>query len=80
MLDHLTKNNHRHGTTMFNEKLREAVIRVMEDEEKDAEHNANNVTTDTLFQPSVTVNAQNKDANVTYERNCFSGIIAEMMK
>ena len=48
MLDHLTKNNHRHGTTMFNEKLREAVIRVMEDEEKDAEHNANNVTTDTF--------------------------------
>ena len=80
MLDHLIEHNIFHGTPMSNEKLREAVIRVVADEEKNAKRNVNNVTTDTLFQSSVTVNAQNKDANVTYERNCFSGIIAETMK
>ena len=52
----------------------------MEDEEKDAKRNVNNVTTDTLFQSPVTVNAQKKDANVTYERRIASGIIVETMK
>ena len=54
---------------MSNKKLREAVIIVMEDEEKYVERNVNNVTTDTLFQSPVTVNAQKKDANMTYVPN-----------
>ena len=49
----------------------------MEDEEKYAERNVNNVTTDTLFQSPVTINAQKKDANVTYERRFAPGILAE---
>ena len=52
----------------------------MEDEEKDAERNGNNVTTDNLFQSPVTINAQNKDTNVTYERRIASGILAETIK
>ena len=38
----------------------------MEDEEKYAERNVNNVTTVTLFQSPLAVNAQKKYANVTY--------------
>ena len=60
MLDQIIKHNHRHGTPMSNEKLQEAVIRIMEDKERDAKRNVNNVTTDTLFQSPVTVNAQKK--------------------
>ena len=49
VLDRLIKHNHRHVTPISNEKLQEVVIRVIEDEEKDAKRNDNNVTTDTLF-------------------------------
>ena len=52
----------------------------MEEEEKYAGINANNVITDNLFQYSVTINAQKKDANVTYERQIASGILAETIK
>ena len=34
MLDQLIEHNHRRGTPMSNDKLREEVIRLMEDEEK----------------------------------------------
>ena len=57
MLDHLIKHNHCHGTPMSNKKLREAVIRVVEDEEKEAKRNVNNVTMDTLSWSPVTFNA-----------------------
>ena len=52
----------------------------MEYEEKYAKCNVNNVTTYTSFQSPVTINAQNKYANVTYERQIASGIIAETIK
>ena len=52
----------------------------MEDEEKDAERNVNNVTTYTSFQSPVTINAQKKYANVAYERRIASGILAETIK
>ena len=52
----------------------------MEEEEKDAKRNVNNITTDNLFQSPVTINAQKKDANVTYERRIASGILAETIK
>ena len=75
MLDHLIEYNHCHGTSMSNKNLREAVIRVMEDEEKDSECNVKNVTTGTLFQFPVTVNEQKKYTNVTYEIRIDSGIL-----
>ena len=34
MLARVIKHNHHHDTPMYNENLREAVIRVIEDEEK----------------------------------------------
>ena len=52
----------------------------MEQEEKDDKRNVNNVTTDTLFQTPVTINAQNKNANVTNERRIALRILAEMIK
>ena len=72
MLDHLIRHNQCHGTPMSNKKLQEAVIRVMEDEEKYAKHNINKIIMDTLFQSPATINAQKKDANVTYERQIGS--------
>ena len=44
------------------------------------ELNVNNVTKYTLFQSPATINAQEKDANVTYERRIASGILAETIK
>ena len=58
MLDYLLNDNERHGTSFSRKNLQGAVIRVMED-------NVNNITIDTLFQSPFTINAQNKDANVT---------------
>ena len=52
----------------------------MEEEEKYAKRNVNNVTTDTLFQSHVTINAQKKYANVTYERRLDLSILAETIK
>ena len=52
----------------------------MEDEEKYAKRNTNNVTTDNLFQSPVTVNARNKDANVTYQRQISPGTLEETIK
>ena len=52
----------------------------MEGEEKDAKRKVNNVTTDTLFQSPVTINAQKKDAHVTYERQIASGILSKTIK
>ena len=52
----------------------------MEDKEKDAYRNVNNITMDTMFQSPVTINAQKKDANVKYERQIASDILAETIK
>ena len=68
IFDSLLEHNHRHGTPLYSKNLQEAVIKVTEEEEKYSERNINNVTTDTLFQYPVNINAQKKDANVTYER------------
>ena len=68
MLDQLIEHNHHHGTQMSNEKFQEAFIRVMEYEEKDSESNVNKVSNDNLFWYPITINAQKKDANITYDR------------
>ena len=65
---------------MSNKNLQKAVIVVMEDEENDAKSNVNNVTTDTLFQSPITINAQNKDANMTNERRIAEDIHAETIE
>ena len=52
----------------------------MEEEEKYTKRNVNNVTTDNLFQSPGTINAQKKDADVTYERRIALGILAETKK
>ena len=78
-MDHLNKHNRHHGKPLF-KNLQEAVIRIMEEEEDDAKNNVNNVTKDTSFQSPVSVSAQNKYANITYERRMESGILAETIK
>ena len=80
MLDSLLDHNHCHCTPLSSKNLQEAVIRVTEEEEKYSERNVNNVNTDTLFQSPVTINAKNKDANVTNERQIASDIHAETIK
>ena len=79
-MDSILDHNHLHGTPFSSKNLQEAVRRVIEEEEKYAKSNVNNVTTDTLFSSSVTINAQNKDANVTNERRISSDIHAETIK
>ena len=80
MLDHLNEYNDRHGQLFPSKKLRDAVIRVMKEEEEEIESNINNITMDTLFQSHVATNAQKKDANMSLERRLASGILAETIK
>ena len=80
MLENLKEHNCRHRKLFSSKKLQEAVIRVMEESEEEAESSVNNVTTDTSFQSPVFINAQKKDANMSYERWLTSGILAETIK
>ena len=80
MLNSLIEHNHRHSTPFSSKKLQKSVSRVMEEEEKYAERNVNNVTADTLFQYPVTINSQNKNASVKNERQIASRILVEMIK
>ena len=64
MLDSLHDDNHCHGTPLSSKKLQDEVIKVMEEEEKDAKRNVKNVTMDTFFQSLFTINTQRKDANL----------------
>ena len=52
----------------------------MENEEECDERNVNKITTDTLFQFPVTINAQKIDANMKQERQFPSDIRAEMIR
>ena len=76
--------NDRKNAPLFNEKIWQAVSRVMaetEEEERDAKSNANNVTMYTLFNQSpVKINTQSKNVNVTNERRIPSSILAETIK
>ena len=47
---------------------------------KKIESNVNNITTDNSFQSHVAMNAQKKDANMSYKRRLASGIIPETIK
>ena len=49
----------------------------MEEGKEDIESNINNITIDTSFQSSISMNAQKKDAKMSLERRLASGILAE---
>ena len=63
ILDHLNGYQDRHGQRLSSKNLKEAVIRVMEQEEEEIERNINSITCDTSFESPVTMNVQKKDAN-----------------
>ena len=51
-----------------------------EDEEHDAEHNANNVTTDSFIKTPVTTNTPREKTDVTNERRISSDSLTETLK
>ena len=56
ILDTLNKYQDRHGQRLSSKKLKEAVLRVMDEEEEEIERNINNITCDTSFKSPVTKN------------------------
>ena len=68
ILDHLNKYHDRHGQRLASKHLKEAVIRVMEQEEEEIERNINTITCNTSFQYADNMNVQKKDANMSLER------------
>ena len=66
ILDHLNNYTDHHRQGLTSENLWDVVIRVMEEEEEDAQNNVNNGTKDTSFQYPVEMNVQNKNANMWY--------------
>ena len=68
MLENLVNYN----APLYIENLRQAVSKVMEgteEEERNAEHNANNVTMDTFYHQSpITANTQGEISNVKNDR------------
>ena len=63
VIDTLNEYQDRHGQRLSSKKLREAVRRVMDEEEEEMEHNINNMTCNTPFQSQGTKSAQKKDAS-----------------
>ena len=68
---------------MLSDKLRQAVDMIVEEteeEEKDAERNTNNVTTNTFIHPSVTTNTPRDKTDVENERQISSDSLTETLK
>ena len=63
ILDTLKKYQDRHGQRFSIKKLKEAVLRVMDEGKEEIELDINNITCDTPFLSPVTKNVQKKDAN-----------------
>ena len=83
MLETLVNKNDRNNAPLYNEKLRQAVSKVMaemEEEERNIKHNANNVTMDHFYQSPVTTNTQIKIANVTSERRISLDVLSETIE
>ena len=76
VLDTLNKYQDRHGQIFSSKKLREAVLRITEEQEEETEHNTNNITCDTSFESTVTTNVQKKYANLSLERRLAAGVLA----
>ena len=75
MLETLIDHNDRHNAPLSSEKLRQAVsivVAEMEEEERDAKHNANNVTMDTIFNHSTSSPSQGDILNVTSVHSTIS--------
>ena len=68
MLYHLKKYYDRHGQRFSSKNLKEAVLRVMGEEEEDIKRNINNITCGTSSQYYVAMNVQKKDANISLDR------------
>ena len=80
ILDTLNKYQDRHGQILSSKKLKEAVLRVMDEEEEEMERNINNITCDASFKSPVTKNVQKKDANWSLETRLAASILDEMVK
>ena len=80
ILDHLNEYQDYHGQRLSSKNLKEAVLRVTEQEEEKIERYINNITCDTLFQSSATKNVQKKDTNWSLERRLVAGVLDEMIK
>ena len=63
IIDTLNTYQDRHSKILSSKNLKEAVLRVMDEEEEEMERNINNITCDTSFQSPVTKNVQKKYAN-----------------
>ena len=80
ILDTLKEYQYRHGQRLSSKNLREAVRRVMGEEEEETESNINNITCHTSFQSPVTKSVQKKDASWSLERRLATGVLAEMVE
>ena len=84
MLDTLVDYNHRNNLPLSNEKLQQVVSKLiaeMEEEERDAKCNANDLTMDTFYNYSpITTNTQGEIANMKNKRQISLGVLAETIK
>ena len=80
ILDTLNEYQDRHSQRLSSMKLREAVRRVMDEEEEEMERNINNITCHTSFQSPVTKSVQKKDTSWSLERRLAAGVLAEMLE
>ena len=62
LLKTLVDDNNRNGAPLSNEKLRQAVGKLMEETEAELERNMKKFTMDTSFESLITMNVQKKDA------------------
>ena len=80
ILDTLNRYQDCHGQRLSSAKLKEAVLRIMDEEEEEMERNINNITCDTPFQSPVTKTVHKKDANWSLERRLAAGVLAEIVE
>ena len=80
MLDHINEYNDCHGQILSSKNIKEAVLRVMEEEEEEIERNINNISCDNSFQSPIDMNVQKKDTTFSLERRLALGVLAEMVE
>ena len=80
VLDTLNEYQDCHSQRLSSKKLREAVRRVMDEEEEEMERNINNITCDTPFQSPGTKSVQKKYASWSLERRLAAGVLVEMVE
>ena len=83
LLETLIEYNCHHNAPLSNETLRKAIstfMKEMEEEERDAKHNVNNVTMDTFYKSPFIINTKGNIANISNESQISSKILAEIIK